>query len=169
MPNAIIIALGSSLPSRAGDGRATLAAAIARLADNGATMRKVSRLYKSAAWPDANDPAFVNAVAIIETARDPQALMALLHETEDAFGRARGPRNAPRTLDLDLIDYDGRVEAGPPALPHPRVETRGFVLIPLRDVAPDWRHPGTGMALDDLIAALPEEARAVTPLAASKE
>jgi 2-amino-4-hydroxy-6-hydroxymethyldihydropteridine diphosphokinase len=168
MPNKIVIALGSNQPSHAGGPQATLAAAIARLTDNDATVRKVSRYYKSTAWPDPNDPAFVNAVAIIETARDPQALMTLLHETEDAFGRVRGPRNAPRTLDLDLIDYDSRVEAGPPALPHPRVEMRGFVLIPLCDVAPDWRHPATGVALDDLIAALPEEARAVTPLAASK-
>jgi len=165
----IVIALGSNLSSQAGGPQETLAAAIARLTYNDATVRKVSRYFKSAAWPDPNDPPFTNAVAIIETARDPAALMTLLHETEAAFGRVRGPRNAPRTLDLDLIDYDGRVEAGPPALPHPRVETRGFVLIPLRDVAPEWRHPASGASLDDLIAALPQSARAVTPLAASRK
>jgi 2-amino-4-hydroxy-6-hydroxymethyldihydropteridine diphosphokinase len=163
----IVIALGSNLASHAGGPQQTLAAAIARLTHNDATVRKVSRYFESAAWPDPNDPPFTNAVALIETSRDPASLMTLLHETEAAFGRVRGPRNAPRTLDLDLIDYDSRVQAGPPALPHPRVETRGFVLIPLRDVAPEWRHPATGATLDDLIAALPEEARAVTPVAAS--
>jgi 2-amino-4-hydroxy-6-hydroxymethyldihydropteridine diphosphokinase len=165
----IVIALGSNLSSQAGGPQETLAAAIARLTHNDATVRKVSRYFKTVAWPDPNDPPFTNAVALIETARDPAALMTLLHETEDAFGRVRGPRNAPRTLDLDLIDYDSRVEAGPPALPHPRLETRGFVLIPLRDIAPDWRHPASGASLDALIAALPEDARAVTPLAASRK
>jgi 2-amino-4-hydroxy-6-hydroxymethyldihydropteridine diphosphokinase len=164
----IVIALGSNLSSHAGAPKNTLAATLARLADNEVRLRKVSRFYQSIAWPDPRDPSFVNAVAIIETDRDPQSLMALLHETEDAFGRVRGARNAPRTLDLDLIDYNGRVEAGPPVLPHPRIETRGFVLIPLREIAPRWRHPASGAAIDDLIMALPDDARAVTPLDASK-
>jgi 2-amino-4-hydroxy-6-hydroxymethyldihydropteridine diphosphokinase len=69
-------------------------------------------------------------------------------------------RNAPRTLDLDLIDYNGLVQAGSPELPHPRVAERAFVLLPLREIAPGWRHPGSGRALDELIAALAPEALA---------
>ena len=161
----IVIALGSNLSSQAGGPQETLAAAIARLTYNDATVRKVSRYFKSAAWPDPNDPPFTNAVAIIETARDPAALMTLLHETEAAFGRVRGPRNAPRTLDLDLIDYDGRVEKGPPVLPHPRLADRAFVLVPLADIAPDWRHPESGQSIAELIAVLPPEARDIEKLA----
>jgi len=85
----------------------------------------------------------------------PAALLNALHAVETEFGRNRGAPNAPRTLDLDLLDYDERVEEGPPQLPHPRMETRAFVLIPLRDVAPDWRHPVSGRPLSELIAALP--------------
>ncbi len=68
----------------------------------------------------------------------------LLHELEGSFGRKRSEPNAPRTLDLDILDYHGRIEQGPPQLPHPRMEGRAFVLLPLRDVAPDWRHPVSG-------------------------
>ena len=81
----------------------------------------------------------------------------LLHGVETDFGRLRSAANAARTLDLDLLDYDGRVLAGPQlTLPHPRMATRSFVLVPLRDVAPGWRHPVTGQGLAELLAALPD-------------
>ena len=85
----------------------------------------------------------------------PAQLLAALHDVEVKFGRVRKVRNAPRTLDLDLIDYDGRIQEGPPQLPHPRIAGRPFVLVPLRDVAPDWRHPHSGRTVSELIAALP--------------
>ncbi len=91
--------------------------------------------------------------------------MALLHRTETSFGRQRAKKNAPRTLDLDLIDYDGRVEEGPPVLPHPRLADRAFVLVPLADIAPDWRHPKSGQSIAELIAVLPPEARDIEKLA----
>ena len=161
----ILIALGSSLPSLAGDPSATLRAALMHLAQNGVPQLAVSRFYSTPAWPDSADPAFVNAVARVMTELSPSELIARLHETETAFGRIRDVRNAPRTLDLDILDYDGRVEQGPPVLPHPRMETRAFVLIPLRDVAPDWRHPDSGRPVEELLAAIPAHERdAVKPI-----
>jgi 2-amino-4-hydroxy-6-hydroxymethyldihydropteridine diphosphokinase len=150
----ILLALGANLPSPAGPPAATLRAALAALADSGITPRAVSRFYVSAAWPDPSDPAFTNAVALVDTELPPRQLLELLHGVEARFGRHRGVRNAPRTLDLDIIDYDGRVEAGPPALPHPRLHERAFVLAPLAEIVPDWRHPVTGLTAVELLAAL---------------
>lgn len=155
----IYIALGANLPSRAGNPAQTLRAALHQLAENGAVPSVISSFYATLAWPDPGDPEFVNAVARIETELSPPQLMELLHRVEAAFGRERNVRNAPRTLDLDILDYEGRVEQGPPILPHPRIAGRAFVLIPLREVAPDWRDPVSGESVDKLIAALPEEAR----------
>ena len=77
----------------------------------------------------------------------PTPLLARLHEVEDAFGRVRTVPNAARLIDLDLLDFNGEIAAGGPGraiLPHPRMESRAFVLRPLADLAPDWRHPRTG-------------------------
>jgi 2-amino-4-hydroxy-6-hydroxymethyldihydropteridine diphosphokinase len=152
----ILIALGSNLSSRAGDPPATLRAALRYLGDNGVTLVEVSQFYRTPAWPDPRDPEFVNAVASVTTELSPADLIARLHQAEAAFGRVRSERNAPRTLDLDILDYDGRVEDGPPVLPHPRIETRAFVLIPLRDVAPGWRHPVSGKLISGLLAEIPQ-------------
>ena len=161
----ILIALGANLPSPAGLPEATLGKALERLPREGITVRAASSYYRSEAWPDPDDPPFVNAVVRVETARDPADLLATLKGIERAFGRTCGVRNAPRPLDLDILEYDGRVEAGPPVLPHPRLHERGFVLIPLRDIEPDWRHPVLDRSVSQLIEALPPEARALTRLA----
>jgi 2-amino-4-hydroxy-6-hydroxymethyldihydropteridine diphosphokinase len=86
-------------------------------------------------------------VAAVSTGLDAAALLALLHRVETRFGRTRRARNEPRTLDLDLLDYDGLVRSEAPILPHPRLAERAFVLLPLRDVAPAWRHPVSGRTL----------------------
>jgi len=156
----ILIALGGNLESGAGKPAQTLSAALAHLAQHGVKVIAVSPYYVTPAWPDPSEPPFVNAVAQIETALAPAALMALLHETETVFQRVRSVRNAPRTLDLDLLDYQGRVEDGPPVLPHPRIADRAFVLVPLAAVAPGWRHPASHRAVSDLLAARPESERA---------
>ncbi len=161
----ILIALGGNLESQAGPPAATLTAALAALGKSGATIAKLSAYYVTPAWPDPADPPYANAVAQLETALTPLALLALLHQTETAFGRVRSTRNAPRTLDLDILDYDGLIQAGPPQLPHPRLTARAFVLVPLADVAPDWRHPETGRSIAALLAALPATDReAVKPI-----
>lgn len=157
----ILIGLGANLSSSVGAPDATLRAALAELASRGIGIESISPFYRSPAWPDRRDPAFVNAVASIATDLSPQELMARLHETETLLGRMRSARNAPRTLDLDLLDYRGLVAAGPPTLPHPRAASRNFVLIPLRDVAPDWTHPLSKERIDQLIAALPREERSL--------
>jgi len=154
----IVIALGANLPSTAGPPENGLYAALDAFADVGVKVRACSPLYRSPAWPDPSDPPFVNAVARISTELSPLDLLNVLHAVEASFGRHRSAdpvrKNAPRTLDLDLIDYNGLVQLGPPALPHPRMVQRAFVLLPLREVAPDWKHPKSGLSITDLITAL---------------
>jgi 2-amino-4-hydroxy-6-hydroxymethyldihydropteridine diphosphokinase len=151
----IVIALGANLESQAGAPRDTLLAALHALKEENVCIRTLSPFYRTRAWPDPTDPDYVNAVAIVATGRTPSELMTLLEQTETRFGRKRSAKNAPRTLDLDIVDYDGRVEEGPPVLPHPRLRERAFVLVPLADIAAGWRHPVTGETVEALIAALP--------------
>jgi 2-amino-4-hydroxy-6-hydroxymethyldihydropteridine diphosphokinase len=116
-------------------------------------LKTVSSLYESPAWPDPSDPPFVNAVAEIETDMGPEALLAALHAIEAGFGRRRSLRNAPRTLDLDLLAYHDEVRAGAGGglvLPHPRIAERAFVLVPLAEIAPGWLCPVTGETALDL-------------------
>jgi 2-amino-4-hydroxy-6-hydroxymethyldihydropteridine diphosphokinase len=159
------IALGSNLAGRFSSPRAAVDAAIAALESDEIQLVTRSRLYRSAAWPDSSNPEFVNAVISVETTLSAPALLAWLHEIEAAFGRERRHTNAPRTLDLDIVDYGGTVSAPGeiPILPHPRLADRAFVLLPLMDVAPDWRHPVTGQTIRKLVAALPDPSGA-TPL-----
>jgi 2-amino-4-hydroxy-6-hydroxymethyldihydropteridine diphosphokinase len=156
-----LIALGANIAGPFGPPIDSIRHALARI--GGVTA--CSRLYRSAAWPDPGDPEFVNAVARIETALPPPELLARLHDIEAECGRVRGRANAPRPLDLDIIDYGGLVSepCETPILPHPRLAERAFVLLPLRDVAPGWHHPATGRTIDALIAALPDSS-AATPL-----
>lgn len=160
----ILLALGASIPSIAGSPQDTLHAAIVALGEDGVRVLSVSRFYKTLAWPNPADPPFINTVLKIGTELSPPQLLIQLHGVEAKFGRTRIARNAPRTLDIDIVDYNGRIEDGPPQLPHPRTESRNFVLIPLRDVAPDWHHPISGRSVDELIATLPESERTLTAL-----
>jgi 2-amino-4-hydroxy-6-hydroxymethyldihydropteridine diphosphokinase len=152
----ILIGLGANLNSEAGPPALTIASALGAMAAQRIRVQKVSPFYRSPAWPDPSEPPYVNAIAKIMTPLGPSGLLAALHTIEEQFGRVRSLPNAPRTLDLDLIDYDGRVEEGPPTLPHPRAVMRAFVLKPLADVAPDWVDPVSGKSVAALLAALPE-------------
>lgn len=137
----VVIGLGANLKSRFGTPAATLEACLDRLARAGLRIVRRSPWYSSRAVPHGSGPSFVNGVALIETRLRPEPLLLLLHRIERRFGRRRRTKNAPRPLDLDLIDYRGLIAEGPPALPHPRAHERAFVLLPLARVAPLWRHP----------------------------
>lgn len=153
-PTRAWIGLGANLgePSRA------LAAAVSALgALPGARLRRVSSLYRSAPV-DAPGPEFLNAVAEVETTLAPEALLAALQAIEAAAGRERPWRNAPRTLDLDLllaVDAAGRplrIASPSLTLPHPRLHARAFVLAPLAEIDPALAVPGHG-SVAELLAA----------------
>ncbi|MEZ5891738.1 MAG: 2-amino-4-hydroxy-6-hydroxymethyldihydropteridine diphosphokinase [Parvularculaceae bacterium] len=148
----IIVAAGSSLPFQGLDSQEIVRAAFRAIARLG-SVRRASSLYSSPAWPDPSDPPFVNAAVVIETEESPEALLEALHAIEAAFGRRRGVRNAPRTLDLDLIAYDDEKRSGRGLeLPHPRLAGRAFVLVPLAEIAPDWKSPATGETAMQMLA-----------------
>ncbi|HTI66137.1 MAG TPA: 2-amino-4-hydroxy-6-hydroxymethyldihydropteridine diphosphokinase [Caulobacteraceae bacterium] len=148
---AVVVALGGNL----GDGTsAVLEAALGRFEGEGLRILERSSWWRSQAWPDPSQPDYLNGVAIVETALDPSQVLDALHRIEAAFGRTRHERNAPRAVDLDLIAYGRRVLDGPGLqLPHPRAADRRFVMGPLAQVAPGWRHPVHGKTAADLAAA----------------
>lgn len=126
-----------------------------------------SNLYASAPVGYVDQPDFVNAVAQVETALAPRALLAALLDIEQRHGRARSFRNAPRTLDLDLLLYGAaRFHEDGLALPHPRMHTRAFVLVPLLEIAPDATIPGRGRAADWLAACRDQSLAHLPPPAA---
>jgi 2-amino-4-hydroxy-6-hydroxymethyldihydropteridine diphosphokinase len=161
MHNSIFIAIGANLPhERYGSPRQTLEAALAELGRRGIRTVRLSPWYRTAPVPASDQPWFVNAVAEVASDLAADAVLAELHAVEAAFGRARTVPNAARPIDLDLLDYRGEIAAGGPGraiLPHPRMAGRAFVLRPLADLAPDWRHPVTGQSIGDLLAALPSD------------
>ena len=146
----------------------------------------VSRFYRTPAFPPGSGPDFVNAAALVASAMPPAKVLAALHSIEGAFGRTRETRWGPRTLDLDLLTFGDAVLPDrdtylewrdlPPErqhgvapdhliLPHPRLQDRAFVLIPLAEIAPHQIHPVTGLTVAEMAIALPEaEKAAICPL-----
>jgi len=157
----IYIGIGSNLAATGYAGpAATILAAVAALKASGVRILRQSSLWTSPAWPppaegEPRQPDFVNAVVAARSELDPDALLFRLHAIEAGFGRQRQRRWEARTLDLDLLDHGGLVrqpaDADGAVLPHPALAGRLFVLLPLEEVAPDWRHPVTQAALPDLI------------------
>lgn len=140
----ILIAIGANLPLSEGVSAIdTCESAVAAMRGiNGLTFRAMSAWYRTAAIPRSDQPDYCNGVIRFSGDVEAAALLAQLHEIEGAFGRQRSLVNAARTIDLDIVDLNGLIRATPaPVLPHPRAHLRAFVLRPILDVAPAWRHP----------------------------
>jgi len=189
-----VIALGSNLPSKVGSSADTLKHALQSLREYGLVVKEISRLFQTPAFPAGNGPDYVNAVAMVEEATNSAEtaeircarVLAALHAVEHEFGRTRDTRWGQRTLDLDLIAADDAVLPGrdvfqswvdqpsdqqtlraPSELivPHPRMQDRAFVLVPMADIEPDWRHPVFETTVAEMLARLPApDVEAVIPL-----
>jgi 2-amino-4-hydroxy-6-hydroxymethyldihydropteridine diphosphokinase len=139
-----VVALGSNLEDPEGQVRRGFAE-LAQMPDTRVTAR--SHLYRTAPIGFADQPAFVNACALVETRLPARTLLDNLLEIEKRHGRVRSMPNGPRTLDLDIVLYGGAT-IGEPGLtvPHPRAHERAFVLAPLAEIWPDAVIPGKGLA-----------------------
>ena len=154
----ILVGLGSNLTTAQFlTSEQILESAINYMIKNNIDVEQRSSWYRSAPIPASDQPWFVNGVASLRTEMAPPDLLQVLHEVESEYGRIRGARNASRTLDLDLLAYHGLVvdEPGGLKLPHPRLAERAFVLQPLAELAPCWRHPVTGLTPTEMLALLP--------------
>jgi 2-amino-4-hydroxy-6-hydroxymethyldihydropteridine diphosphokinase len=137
---------------------------LATLDRRGIRTVRVSPWYRTAPVPVSDQPWYVNAVAEVMSALSADDLLADLHAVEADFGRARSVPNAARPIDLDLLDFHGEIAVGGRGraiLPHPRMTERAFVLLPLADLAPQWRHPASGLPIRTLIENLPADQVAV--------
>jgi len=183
-----LLALGANQPHGDRAPGETLCVALDDLAARGCTVTAVSRFFRTPAFPAGYGPDYINAAACLQYGGSPDTLMALLHDVEATHGRARSERWGQRTLDLDLLAIGGlvlpdrttwrhwhglppetqtRIAPAELILPHPRLQERAFVLIPLADVAPGWVHPVLGQSVADMCAALPPEAvEEIVPVAA---
>jgi 2-amino-4-hydroxy-6-hydroxymethyldihydropteridine diphosphokinase len=182
----ILVAIGGNVSSLSGSPEETIVHSIVDIYQRIGSPIGTSRLYRTPAFPPGSGPDFVNAAVALQSNMSPEEILAILHDIEARYGRERQVRWGARTLDLDLIavgtcvlpdravfdrwlalDAARQTVETPPQLilPHPRMQDRAFVLVPLADVAADWRHPVLGKTIGEMLADLPSAARAeVVPI-----
>lgn len=159
----VLVGLGANCPGAWGTSAETIAQALGEIDRRNIAVLAVSPLYQTAAVGSARQPPYVNAVALLDTTLPPEALLRFLKEIERRSGRRGGRPWGPRSLDIDIVDYGGlvrhwramrprfpRAGARPLILPHPLAHQRPFVLKPLLDIVPDWRHPALNVSARDL-------------------
>ncbi|MEL6960392.1 MAG: 2-amino-4-hydroxy-6-hydroxymethyldihydropteridine diphosphokinase [Pseudomonadota bacterium] len=174
-----LVTLGSNMSSDKGSPGEQVLDAIASLGEIFEELRQ-SRLYTTPAFPAGSGPDFINAAVAFNTSLAAPDVLSALHEIESQFARTRDKRWGPRTIDLDLIAIDDLVcpdleefshwrclpldqqQTSAPTeliLPHPRMQDRSFVLVPLADVAAEWRHPVLGLSVAEMLLDRPVEER----------
>ena len=158
----IFLGLGSNLQSKYGDRFANINFAISCLEEYGIKVIKKSSFYETLSYPDKENPKFINVVISIKTQLPPVDLMSILLFIEEKLERKRNKKNDPRTCDIDIIDYnnqilDFRYKNLRLTVPHKNLIYRNFVLLPLQEIAMDWKHPVTKENIDSLIYKLSEQ------------
>jgi 2-amino-4-hydroxy-6-hydroxymethyldihydropteridine diphosphokinase len=150
MEHIVYLALGSNMGNRL----ANLKAAISNLTPQ-MTVKKKSLVYETPPWGFKHQDAFLNQVVEAETYLEPEALIAHLKRLEMALGRVPSFQNGPRLIDMDILFYDDAiVDTSPLVIPHPRLQERAFVLVPLNDIAPDFVHPFLRKSVSELLDGL---------------
>jgi 2-amino-4-hydroxy-6-hydroxymethyldihydropteridine diphosphokinase len=143
----LILHLGSNL----GDRAEWLREAIERIESAIGAVNQRSHVYETAAWGKTDQPDFLNLAVEVLTALSPAASLQQCQAIENALERQREERWGPRSLDIDLIAYDNRVVDTPELqIPHPRLQDRNFVLVPLLEIIPEWIHPTLGLSIEEL-------------------
>lgn len=155
----IFIGIGGNLPFGGQPVLATLNAALNAMPEHGIRIDKCSSFYHSRPVPVSDQPWFFNAVISVTSHLSPHELLRALLSIEQKFGRDRSNdstiKNAARTLDLDIIDYDGKIFSDDTLdLPHPRLHSRAFIVLPLFEIAPEWKHPVSGESIASLVSTL---------------
>ena len=154
--------MGSNLPSKYGDRFANINLAISSLESYGIKIIKRSSFYKTPSYPDRENTEFINVVILVETNLPPIDLMSVLFFIEEKLERKRAKKNDPRTCDIDIIDYNSQIlnlkyNNLDFTVPHKELTSRNFVLYPLREISPMWKHPKTKETISNLIEKLNEE------------
>ncbi len=159
----ILIGLGANLPSKVGTPLQTLQSVVSEMERRGFTIVALSSFSAFPAWPNVDEPPFINGVAWVEASLSPTELLRILQELEREYGRLPGERYAPRPLDLDILAYDDVVmDRKGLTLPHPSIQNRLFVLQPLVEIAPHWRHPVSQLSASEMLDDLRDRDEAET-------